>query len=168
MPVEIGAPSSTDGATVHALIAACPPLDTNSMYCNLLQCSHFAGTSAIARDAEGVLGFVSGYRPPAQPDVLFVWQVAIAPRGRGQRLAGRLIEDILGRPECRRVRFIETTITADNEASWALFRSIARRGNAELHHAPHFERDEHFLGSHATEHLVRIGPFPTDSGDSNA
>lgn len=168
MPVELGTPSSTDGAAVHALIAACPPLDTNSMYCNLLQCSHFADTSAIARDAEGVLGFVSGYRPPAQPDVLFIWQVAVAARGRGQRLAGRLIDDILRRPQRPAVRFIETTITADNEASWALFRSIARHRDAELRHAPHFERDEHFQGSHATEHLVRIGPFPTESGDSNA
>merc|ERR1712169_161542 len=39
-------PVSTDGSDVFALVERCKPLDVNSMYCNLLQCSHFADAVA--------------------------------------------------------------------------------------------------------------------------
>ena len=65
-------PTATDGMAVHNLIAACPPLDTNSAYCNLIQCSHFSSTSVLA-DADGeVAGFISGHRIPERPDTLFI------------------------------------------------------------------------------------------------
>ncbi|MEQ9449631.1 MAG: hypothetical protein RLN70_12130, partial [Rhodospirillaceae bacterium] len=37
-------PTSTDGAAVWNLIGGLDALDDNSMYCNLLQCTHFAET----------------------------------------------------------------------------------------------------------------------------
>ncbi|HDZ37765.1 MAG TPA: diaminobutyrate acetyltransferase, partial [Marinobacter sp.] len=48
---------------------------------------------------------------------------------------------------------------ADNEASWALFRSFARDMGAEIEHHEHFEKDTHFGGKHDSEFLLRIGPF---------
>ena len=48
--IEIGRPTSQDGAGVFDLVARCKPLDENSMYCNLLQCSHFADTSVVTRN----------------------------------------------------------------------------------------------------------------------
>ena len=67
-------PTASDGAALHQLVANCPPLDPNSFYCNLLQCSHFADT-AVAVEYEGKLvGFISGYIPPGKPDTLFVWR----------------------------------------------------------------------------------------------
>src|SRR3546814_7090005 len=46
-------PVAEDAQAIHDLIAACPPLDTNSLYCNLLQCTHFAETCVLAeRDGE--------------------------------------------------------------------------------------------------------------------
>ncbi len=157
----IGEPGSEDGAAVHDLIAACPPLDGNSLYANLLQCSHFAGTCAIARMRGEVCGWVSGYIPPGQPDTYFLWQVAVNETARGQKLPKRLIRDILDRPACADVTRLQTTITPDNQASWGLFRSVARWLEADLSHVPHFERDRHFAGRHDTEHLVTIAPFRT-------
>ena len=37
-------PNAADGPAVSQLIASSPPLDTNSAYCNLLQCTDFAET----------------------------------------------------------------------------------------------------------------------------
>ncbi|MCO5120077.1 MAG: diaminobutyrate acetyltransferase [Burkholderiaceae bacterium] len=157
--LTITAPGPGHGVAVHDLVAACPPLDRNSLYANLLQCSHFAPTCALALQGDEAVGWVSGYIPPSTPATWFLWQVAIAPSMRGQGLAQRLIADILARPACAGVRFLETTITPDNEASWHLFRGVAKRLGAPLAHETGFDRDRHFGGRHDTEMLVRIGPF---------
>lgn len=158
-PARIRAPRREDGAGVWALVQETAGLDDNSMYCNLLQCTHFAATCALA-EIDGVpVGWVSGYIPPETPDVLFVWQVCVSERARGQGLARRLIASVLARDVCSDVRFVHSTITRDNEASWALFGSIAESLDADLDRQKHFERDDHFDGRHETEYLVSIGPF---------
>ncbi|MBK8199315.1 MAG: diaminobutyrate acetyltransferase [Acidobacteria bacterium] len=157
--VVIKAPTADDAADVHALIAACPPLDTNSRYANLIQCTHFADTCAVARLDGKVAGWVSGHHPPGRGDTYFLWQVAVSPAARGSGLPLRMIRQILSRAGQSRVRFIETSITSANEASWALFRSVADKLAAPIADRPWFEKSRHFAGQHDTEHLVTIGPF---------
>lgn len=152
-------PAPEDGVPVSQLVANCPPLDTNSIYCNLLQCSHFSETS-IAADMDGTLvGFVSGYFVPQKPNTLFVWQVAVADEARGKGLASKMILGILNRPICKDVTHIETTITENNAASWSLFRGITEKLSTGLEVSEMFNKNKHFLGTHDTEKLVRIGPI---------
>lgn len=158
--ITLRRPTSTDGPAVHTLIAHCPPLDQNSMYCNLLQCTHWADTCVLAeREGGRAVGFVSGYLPPDREATLFIWQVAVATEARGTGLARRMLESLLERDLRACVRFLETTITDDNAASWGLFRAFARRRNAHLMRSTLFDRELHFGGGHATEALVRIGPL---------
>ncbi|HKK56293.1 diaminobutyrate acetyltransferase [Marinobacter sp.] len=152
-------PVKDDGYRLHQLVAECPPLDPNSIYCNLLQCSHFAETGVAAEKAGDMVGFISGYIPPGQPETVFVWQVAVHEKGRGAGLAKRMLKYIVARDACRNVTHMETTITGDNEASWALFRSFARDMGAEVTYHEHFEKEAHFGGHHDSEFLLRIGPF---------
>jgi len=158
-------PRTEDGYPLHELIAACPPLDPNSIYCNLLQCSHFADTGVAAELDGQLVGFISGYIPPRQPDTLFIWQVAVHEKGRGQGLGKRMLKAILSRDACRNVQYLDTTITDDNDASWGLFLSLARDLGADTNRQVHFEREAHFGGHHDSEILLRIGPFQQPSGD---
>jgi L-2,4-diaminobutyric acid acetyltransferase len=160
---HIRKPRPEDGAAVWALVQDTAGLDDNSMYCNLLQCSHFAATCALAEIDGAVVGWMSGYIPPEDPDVLFVWQVCVSESARGQGLARRLIGSVLARDVCSDVSAVHSTITKDNEASWALFGSIAESLDADLNRQPHFKRDDHFDGQHETEYLVSIGPFERDA-----
>jgi len=164
LAIELQIPTAEDGMSVYELVQNCPPLDTNSAYCNLLQCSHFADTSVAAvlygDDGQGQLvGFISGYILPGKPDTLFIWQVAVSDKARGQGLASKMIQHILQRPNCAQISFIETTITESNGASWALFERAAQSLNTELNRSVMFEKQTHFKGEHDTEMLVRIGPF---------
>jgi L-2,4-diaminobutyric acid acetyltransferase len=134
-------------------------LDTNSVYCNLLQCTHFAATSVAAWQAHALVGFVSGYLPPGRPDTLFIWQVAVDESARGKGLASRMLTEILQRPDCDDVRWLETSITRANSASWGLFEGFAAKHGVRACKKVLFDRDEHFLGEHATEYLLRIGPL---------
>ncbi|MBT9384779.1 diaminobutyrate acetyltransferase [Pseudooceanicola sp. CBS1P-1] len=149
-------PSSRDGADIWALVRACKPLDENSMYCNLVQCDHFADTCVVAVDSDkGVVGWVSGHMVPSEPGTLFVWQVAVSEKARGRGLGAKMLSHLVNRADLD-VRRIKTTITKDNGASWALFRKFAARAGADLTDRPHFTEADHFDGQHATEHMVTI------------
>lgn len=154
-------PRASDGPRISRLIAASPPLDVNSAYCNLLQCTDFADTCVVAERDGDLLGWVSAYRPPAAPDRLFVWQVAVAAAARGEGLAGKMLDALIERPLAANATSLVTTITEDNAASWSLFEAFARRHGATLQRSPRFERETHFAGAHDTEWEVRIVPLPT-------
>lgn len=156
-------PLPEDGFGVNQLIEACPPLDKNSVYCNLLQCTHFANTSVLAELDGRVVGFVSGYLLPERKDTLFIWQVAVAQEARGRGLASQMLDRILNRQQCQEVYFIETTITEDNKASWALFEKLAQRYGTELVSTSLFDAQKHFSGQHQSEILVKVGPIKTQS-----
>ena len=111
-------------------------------------------------------GFISAYRIPDRPDTLFVWQVAVSPDARGRGLALAMLCHILARDVCADVTHLETSITADNQASWALFEKLGRTVAAPLNTSVMFDKAQHFGGEHETETLVRIGPFNTGDTDT--
>lgn len=154
-------PTPDDGVAAHELIANCPPLDTNSLYCNLLQCSHFSDTSIVAESDFEIVGFVSGYLVPKRLDTLFIWQVAVEESARRQGLALMMLLKLLQRPACHNVCYLEATITEDNTASKALFTNFADQLGVNFTCSKHFLRDIHFDDQHVDEYLYRIGPFNT-------
>lgn len=154
--VTFRAPTSADGADVWDLIRECSPLDENSMYCNLVQCDHFGDTCVIAELDGQIVGWVSAFIPPDEPDTLFVWQVAVGGAARGLGVAKRMLTHLLAREACAGITTLKTTITADNDASWALFNSFADRMDGDLDYEAHYKRDNHFDGKHATEYMVTI------------
>jgi L-2,4-diaminobutyric acid acetyltransferase len=158
-PIAFRQPRPTDGTAVAQLIAACPPLDPNSTYCNLLQCTYFAQTCIVAERGTELAGWISGFRPPQAATELFIWQVAVAPWARGKGLGGLMLDRLTAHCAGRGVVSLATTITEENGPSWALFRAFARRHQAPFVRRPLFERTTHFAGAHATEHLVSIGPL---------
>lgn len=157
------APRSSDGSEIYRLIEDAGVLDTNSLYCNLLQCSHFASTCALAELDGEIVGWMSGYIPPGQPDTLFVWQVCVDSAARGRGVAQRLITSVLERSSCAKVRRVECTITKSNTASWSLFQGVADALDTELTSQQHFLRDVHLDGQSESEIRVTIGPYSLSS-----
>ncbi|WP_373085905.1 diaminobutyrate acetyltransferase [Sneathiella sp.] len=157
--LRIREPRASDGPQIHRLIDSVGALDTNSLYCNLLQCSHFSATCALAELDGKIVGWMSGYNPPGQPDTLFVWQVCVHSAARGLGVGRRLITSVLERPDGNSMRHVECTITKSNSASWSLFQSVAETLDTDLKSQSHFLRDVHLDGQHESEIRVTIGPF---------
>ena len=158
--LELRHPRATDGFHLNQLVAASPPLDTNSVYCNLLQCQHFSDTSVAAVIDGRLVGFISGYIVPNDPETLFIWQVVVAESARGLGLAKRMLRWLVACPAAEQAQRLETTITPDNQASWSLFESYARDCGASLAKSVQFSRELHFGGAHDDEYLLRLAPLP--------
>jgi L-2,4-diaminobutyric acid acetyltransferase len=154
------APRVGDGAAIHRLIADCPPLDVNSVYAYLLLCDHFRDTCVVAESAGGNIdGFVSAYVPPGQSERLFIWQVAVHGRARGQGLARRMLHELLSRPVLEGVRHLETTVGPDNHASRRTFIGLAADLGAHVAEQPCFGKQLFGHADHDDEMLLKIGPF---------
>ena len=159
------APRPEDGSAIWRLVRDGGSLDLNSPYLYLLVCTDFAATSIVAVDDEDApAGFVAAYRPPDDPDAVFVWQVGVAPRMRGQGLAKRLLKGVLARRANRDATELTATVTPSNEASMALFYAAARDLDAPVAERERFAA-ELFPEGHEPEVELRIGPLaprPTD------
>ena len=153
-------PEPKDGAAVNKLIAECPPLDRNSVYCNILQCDLFADTSVIAEVDDRVIGFVSAMLDPRETTSLFVWQIVVHPDMRGHGLAEKLLDELMLRPPCRMITHIQCTINPSNKASWALFERFAKRLHTSLEAKQGYPAS-YFGGGHEDETLIVIGPLAT-------
>ncbi|WP_238701344.1 diaminobutyrate acetyltransferase [Mariprofundus erugo] len=153
------APVAVDGPAMYALVERCPPLDLNSRYCYLILCDHFASTCVVAEQDREVLAFVTGYIPPDRRDTLFVWQVAVDHRLRGQGVAGKMLRSLLERRGLKRIRYVEATVNPSNDASRALFRALARESNCHFDESLLFDAALFGAGSHEQENLVRVGPL---------
>lgn len=156
-PWVLRTPGLQDGYTIHQLIAACPPLDLNSVYVYLLLCEHFSGTCVVAAREHDVDGFISAYRLPEKPNTLFVWQVAVHERARGSGLGQRMLQYLL--EHVADVQFIETTVSPDNQASRRMFESLAQDHAVSLQESEFFEQSAFGEQDHPSEPLLRMGPF---------
>lgn len=154
-------PSALDGRRINHLVEDSPPLDRNSLYCNILQCDQFADTTVIAQNNGDLAGFVTGFLLPAQTTTLFIWQIAVAKPYRGTGLATKLLNELLLRPACRLATHIETHIGPENEDSWRLFKKLAERLYAPVSRTEGYGCDTHFGNGHGGEQLIRIGPIAT-------
>jgi len=149
-------PTVEDGPSIYDLVNRCKPLDVNSRYLYLLQCSHFANTCAVAESDGSVQAFISAYVLPDQPETLFVWQVAVDASLRGQGVAGRLLGHLLERPHLDGIHYVEATVNPSNNASRNLFASLARKHGCAMNESMLFE--EKLLGDgHEAEILLRVG-----------
>lgn len=154
--VRIEPPTVDDGVECWRIARESNVLDVNSKYAYLLWCRDFAETSTVARTDERVVGFITGYRRPEEPNTLLVWQVAVDSSARGQGLGLRMLEALYRQVDD--VDHLETTITPDNEASIALFRGFAKRHGARVRTDELFGPDL-LGGDHKPEHKYRIGPI---------
>ncbi|MBO0819781.1 MAG: diaminobutyrate acetyltransferase [Nocardiopsaceae bacterium] len=160
----IESPSAGDGPGLWRLARDAGGLDLNSPYAYLLWCRDFADTSVVARAGADIVGFITGYRRPEADETtrgggtLFVWQVAVDPAARGQRIGVRMLDAIGDAAKRLGCRYVEATVTPDNEASARMFASFARAHGAPLERSDGFG-SALFPDNHQPEDLIRIGPL---------
>jgi|SRR5690625_3004230 len=161
-------PRMEDGARIWQLVKDTNVLDVNSAYSYLMMCMLFPDTCVVAEE-EGtgeLIGFVNAFRPPAEPDSIFIWQIGVAASGRGKGLGGALLQTLLQRETLTGVSYVTATISPSNIPSKKLFQSLARMLDAELTMSEEQGIPEHVFpgGDHESEPMYRIGPVQLPIG----
>ena len=151
-------PTLEDGAAVSALVRESGALEPNTTYAYLLLCHHFGDTCLVAREGDSIVGCALAYRIPARPQVLFIWQIGVAPQARGRGLASKILDELVARPALQDIERLELTIAQSNVASNRLFDSFATRNGWKIARTQGFE--PHHFGAERHEHelLVTITP----------
>jgi len=162
--LEIRTPATEDARQIWLLVRDSGVLDANSAYLYLLLCRDFEDTCLVAYRGELVVGFVTGYRLPKDPSVLFVWQVGVSPTAKRQGIASKLLVELVER--CGdSISAIEATVSPSNVASRRLFESLARKLDVAIVDLPDqgFQEAEFPPGDHEAEPRLRIGPLGKSS-----
>lgn len=147
-------PTMDDGPALWAL-AREVGLDPNSPYSYVMWGDYFASTSVVVRRGDEVVGFVTGFLAPAEPTTLFVWQVGVSGSARRLGLGSQMLDHLVDR---LRPLHLEATVTPDNVASAALFRSLGTRRRTDTELTPAYPSE--LLGpGHEPELRFRVGPF---------
>jgi L-2,4-diaminobutyric acid acetyltransferase len=152
-------PDLGDGTGIWELVRRSGVLDENSCYLYLLLCRDFRDTCLLAECGDELAGFVTAYIPPARPDVIFVWQVAVAEAYRGRGVASTALRCLIQLPACSGVRYLEATVAESNEASRRLFQSLAERLGTDCTTGRGFDQSLFPGSDHESEPLLRLGPF---------
>ena len=140
------------------------PSHSNSAYLYLLLCRDFADTCLVAERDGKLVGFVSAYRLPSDPTVLFVWQVGVAVSARREGLALGMLRRLVRKftqfsNSSDSIRFVEATVSPSNVASRHLFESLARGLDSQLEDTNGFGESLFPSGKHEAEPRIRIGPI---------
>jgi L-2,4-diaminobutyric acid acetyltransferase len=157
--VVLRQPREEDGASIWRLVRDTGVLDVNSAYSYLMLCKFFSDTCVVAEHDGQIVGFVSAFRLPANPQTLFVWQVAVAESQRGNGLGKALLQELIRREACKNVRYLEATVSPTNVPSQALFRGLARDFATRCEVWECFPAHLFPGGTHEPEMTFRIGPF---------
>lgn len=159
--LNLRSPTINDAKSMWQLVGETGVLDQNSAYLYLLLCRDFSDSCLVGEVDGKVVGFVTAYRLPARPDVLFVWQVGVAESMQRRGVALRLLTELVNRSGRSSLSHIEATISPSNVASRRLFQSLARLLDVQFTEVG----DSGFLatdfppGAHESEPCVRVGPL---------
>ena len=154
-------PVPEDGPAVWKLVENTAGLDSNSVYYYTLWFRDFTGGSLVATTDDELVGFVTGYRRPAEPETYFVWQTAVNPRHGIPFLGVKLFQAAADQQMANGARYVEATVSAENKAILMVLKQFAKK------HSAHIETSVLFPGSlfpdsHHDEVLYRIGPLTAD------
>lgn len=146
-----------DAQKIWELVKNNKPLDENSKYLYVLLCHQFSKTCCVAEHNSEIIGFLSGFISPKDPNTLFVWQAAVDKRFRNEGVAKKMVLQTLSGTDPL-VKFVEATVTPSNHASLKFLQNFADQAGAKLATSPLFSTDV-LEDEHEPENLIRIGPI---------
>lgn len=122
-----------DAPLVQELVRICPPLEVHTAFTYWVLCRYQIGYGVVAEDASGsIVGVVTGIASASDPEVVYLWQIGVAPDRRRNGLGRKLLTRwCLQLQDAGRSR-LEVSIAPGNGPSRRLFGWLAREQDSAL------------------------------------
>ena len=114
----------------------------------------------VAEFQGDIVGFISAYFLPNKADTLFIWQIAVDKKMRGQNLAGLMLNCLLSRPECQHANTLTASVTPSNQASRRLFEKYCDSIDSEIMESDFLDESDFTDSTHEAEILLSIDLNP--------
>lgn len=138
--IHLSRPDQTDGERMWQL-AKQTTLDNNSVYKYIMMTHYFVDTCVVAKYNQELVGFITAFIPPKQPDTVFVWQIGVSQNHHGEGIGSCLLEELFNQVKTKGIKYLEATITPSNQASQALFKKFANHHKTNCNIQTFFTRD---------------------------
>ncbi len=153
------APQPEDGARVALLAKDDRKQVFGTLLGELSDFEQFVNTSIVAEVDGDVVGAVLAYIPPYAPNTLNILQVLIHEKEENKGLGSLMLGQLMRREVCAEITQVETTISAGDESTWALFRRFAQWQHSRLEITPFFTqalqpRRRHEIDNQVTIQLI--------------
>lgn len=149
-------PEAADVDRIEDLMEEFTSRDFSSLKGDLVYNPAFRETSVVAELEGKIVGFVSAYRLPFDPETLFIWHVDVAESARDTGLSSLMLGHLMRQLSCVEVRRVQTAIPQCDERAWALFRRFARWQRSRMEIQPFITQALTPFARHEVDHLVTI------------
>ena len=150
------APQASDAAEISLLLKESGAPTHSELHRSLLQSDQFRETCGVVEIAGDIVGWISAYLPPFDPESLYVWQIAVSKKARGLGVAHRMLLDLMNRDICDGVRRLQISIRFDDPDGWEFIQRYADIRGASMAVQANYLRDVSASGLQPTEHLVTV------------
>jgi L-2,4-diaminobutyric acid acetyltransferase len=130
--VILSAASETDADAVRSFVARCGTLAVHTPFTYWVTLRYWGSLCVIATEDDEIAGYLSSIGSAESADLLYVWQIGVAPCYRGRGLAWQLLQELARRGTARGYRRCEVSIERDNEPSLRLFARLARAAGGAM------------------------------------
>ena len=117
---------------VSRFVESCPPLERHTGFTYWVTFNFWGDTCFVATEGDEIVGYASGVGAGTSPDLIYIWQVGVAERYRGNGLSRRLISKVAEAAREKGFRRANVSIAPDNAASLSAFRRVAADLGHEL------------------------------------
>jgi len=123
---------------------------------DLMSNAAFRDTSVVAELEGELVGGVTAYRLPYDPQTLFIWHADVAETARDQGLSSLMMGYLMRQEACVGVTRVQTAIAPMDERAWTLFRHFARWQRSHMEIQMFITQALTPFAQHETDHLVTI------------
>lgn len=150
------APKSEDASRITDLTEDLASGEAYATQGELMNNSAFRDTSVVAELDGEIVGFVSAYRLPYDPQTLFVWHADVAEAAQDRGFTSLMLGHLIRQEACVGVTRVQTMITSMDERAWTLFRQFARWQRSHMKIQSFITQALTLFTRHETDHLVTI------------
>jgi phosphoribosylamine--glycine ligase len=122
--IAVRSPNETEFMRIHRFVKSCDRMEKYPEHLYRIVLRYHGDVCFVAESKGRIVGFVMGMRSEREPEKIFIWEIGVNRKMRGQGVATRLLNAMESKALDMGCRRMEATIDPANRASYSLFEKL--------------------------------------------